>query len=326
MSVDTTVMKVLLKKTNELSDNEKEQICVLFSKVFGIEKTIEKFNSQFSTTCLKYSLHGLMVNDEQIVGCYSAIPYRFRVGAIEHIFALSVDTMIEREFRGNPFNLKRMAKVVYDSLVRLGINFVYGLPNDNVYLVRKKVLKWRDIGRLDFYILPIRPRNLISFGFILEVPLFLYNFGVNLFLTKIPQSDGAANRYLIEQVKGSDFLSNRFGSECYKRNNIGDISYYYTVSTHNSAKICYLLDVIPLSKDAIEITVKDLYGKIKNEADAILYVGHLNQTPRNLLRIPTKFQPKKLRIAGKLLDGAEFGDGMFELENWNVNLSNFDVL
>jgi len=121
--------------------------------------TYESFEQKFEKNQNSFSYHGLMTDEGRIVGCYSAIPNEYNFFAKKIVFALSVDTMIAEAYRGNPFNLKKMANLVYDSLKEYGIPFVFGFPNDNVYLVRKKILKWQNIGRLDFYILPI-VRNL----------------------------------------------------------------------------------------------------------------------------------------------------------------------
>ena len=153
-------MTYIIKKTNDLLEDEKLQICELFYDVFDNKKSVDDFSKQFLGTITGYSYHGLMIENDKIVGCYSAMPFEYNFYSKKYIFALSVDTMIMKEYRGNPFSLKKMANLVYKSLTVDGIPFVFGFPNDNVYLIRKKILKWQDVGQLDYYMLPIRIGNI----------------------------------------------------------------------------------------------------------------------------------------------------------------------
>ena len=67
-------MKIIVKKTNEMSHLEKLKICNLFFNVFSIEKNITNFIDQFEKTDLGYSYFCLIYDDDNLVGSYSAIP------------------------------------------------------------------------------------------------------------------------------------------------------------------------------------------------------------------------------------------------------------
>ena len=149
-------INLVVKKTNELTNSQKLELCYLFNDVFFKNFLLDDFNTKFVKNIKNYSYHSLLLNDaSKIVGCYSAIPYEYNFFGKNLLFGLSVDTMIQEEYRGNPFTLKKLANAVYEEMKKDGVSFVFGFPNDNVYLVRKKILKWKDMGELKYYILPI---------------------------------------------------------------------------------------------------------------------------------------------------------------------------
>ena len=57
--------------------------------------------------------------------------------------------MIKASHRGSPFTLKKMTDKLYKELMKDQIGFVYGFPNDNIYQIRERILKWRNIYNLN---------------------------------------------------------------------------------------------------------------------------------------------------------------------------------
>lgn len=315
-------MEFCLKRSNDLAESEKIQICDLFIRVFEKPMTHDSFEQKFEKNKSGFSYHGLMIEEDQIVGCYSAIPYKYNYFGKEVVFALSVDTMIDEAYRGNPFNLKKMANLVYDGLKTDGIPFVFGFPNDNVYLVRKKILKWQDIGKLDFYILPI------NIGAIKSKLTFL-NVLSRMFAGMINMLAGSKtanySNYNIEKVNNKAFRDGRY-DDSYSVNMTDRDSYFvYKIYDEEGAKTAYIIDVYPLCKSNLENAVKELYSKEKNNIDLIMYVGHLDFSVSNLFRVPEKYQPKNVHMSGKILDDTMIDERIFDIDNWNVNLSNYDV-
>ena len=71
----------VVKKTNELSEEEIDEINKLFNEIFNINsqtlRTKEEFRKKFLNNFLKFSFHSLMKLNNEIVGCYHVIPYEF---------------------------------------------------------------------------------------------------------------------------------------------------------------------------------------------------------------------------------------------------------
>ncbi len=315
-------MNFLTKKTNELAENEISQICTLFEEVFKKPMTIELFKQKFENNQSGFSYHGLMMEEEKIVGCYSAIPYKYNYFEKEIVFALSVDTMIAENYRGNPFSLKKMANLVYNSLKVDAISFVFGFPNDNVYLVRKKILKWQDIGLLDFYILPINIGAIKSRLAHLNILSRIFAGALNIFAGSKSLDTKA---FSIEKINDRSFQKARYDVS-YSIERLKDDSYFaYKIYNEENVRTAYIIDVYPLCKSGLENAVKALYTKEKNNIDLIIYVGNLDFSVKNLFKVPEKYRPKNVYMSGKILDDTVIDERVFDIENWNANLSNYDV-
>lgn len=317
-------MEIIIKKTIDLLKTEKNDICALFKRVFSKEMTLIDFEKKFLSNTFNTSYHALLLNDNnEIVGCYSSIPQEYNYFGSQVIFALSVDTMIDEEYRGSPFTLKKLATGVYSSMQQDGISFVFGFPNDNVYLVRKKILKWEDIGKLDYYILPLnigalKPslKNLNFFSQILSKLFMSLPF-------KSKESD--IFKFPIEKIADQSFLTHRYDNT-YQIIKLTDKSFFvYKIHLDENIRVAYIIDVFPLAKYGIEKAVSYLYNHEHANIDLIMYVGSLSVAPKNLLKVPKKYQPKNVYMSGKILDESVVDQRIYDLNNWNVNLSNYDV-
>lgn len=316
-----------MKKTKDLSSEEIKQINSLFFRVFNKEKTEEKFNQQFMGTMMGYSYHGLMMESGNIIGAYTAIPFNYQYYGKRIVFALSVDTMIDENYRGNPFNLKKMAGLVYNALIIDGIPFVFGFPNDNVYLIRKKVLGWCDIGLLDIYVLPIKIGAFFKKATLLnpfsQAASYLAN---NIFWTnRQARPNERQIDYPIEKINGPDFIQYRY-DRSYQLIKNNDHDYFvYKIYNEDRAKAAYLIDVFPLQRCYLENAVKYIYETERSSIDFIIYLGKLSFAPRNMFRVPAKIAPRQIHMSGKILTAGLINDRIYDINNWNVNLSNFDV-
>ncbi len=325
------LMKYMIKTTDQLTYDEKLNFCDLFRRVFGKTMTLEDFRKKYENTILGYSFHGIMSDNDIIVGCDSSIPFKYRYFQREVIFALSVDTMIDEAYRGNPFNLKKMTGMVYDALKQKDIPFVFGFPNDKVYLVRKRLLKWDDIGVLNFYILPVTfqalKKGMTTFNFLPRAYARLINTIPNT-IGKLRSSTciGPHMKHNIHIVRDGQFVKYRYNHEDIKIIKVNaDCVSVYKIETEKRVRVAYILDVTPVSKIFFESTVKHIYDEEKHNIDIIMYVGRLPFKPINLYEVPKRFQPRVMHMAGKILLDDKVDKNIFDINNWAVNLSNFDV-
>ena len=158
-----------VKKTQELNNDEIEQINNLYNKVFEnlikIPRSKEEFINKFTNNEKQYSFHGLMKKNNKIIGSYPVIPNKFNYFKSELFFGLAVDTVIDREYQGNLDNLLKLNFLVYKKLKEEKIYFIYGIANLKYYKIVKSLLLYKDVCNLNYYIKPLKIKNIYVLGF-----------------------------------------------------------------------------------------------------------------------------------------------------------------
>jgi hypothetical protein len=315
--------RFVFRKTCQLSRGERDNLRALRLGVFGKDLTEEHFDHRYLHTPLGYSYHGLMIADGSIVGAYNVIPYEYNFFGTRVLFGLSVDTLITKGERGGPFNLSEMAAIVYEAMRSDSVGFIFGFPNEMAYGYVRRVLKWNDIGDLDFYGLPRR------IGVV--IPKLTPLNGLSRFMAaaslSFPWRCGKAEAsYKIEKVQGAGFERHRYNGD-YDTIAIGDGGkcVYRLYVEKDGVRVLYIIDVYPLRPEFLVEAVRKVYRRNARSADIMLYVGRLPFLPRPLFRVPASKRPRRVRMCGRVLLPDVVDDRVFQIANWNVNLSNFDV-
>ncbi len=315
--------EVFFKKTCELSKCDSEQILDLFHRVFGWRMCPERFHNKYLSTPFGYSYHGLLTVNEHIEGSYNVIPYLYKFYGKETTFGMAVDLMVAQEHR-SPFTVIKMANLVYSALIKDGIEFVFGFPTDLVYELKKKMLKWKDIGELNYYILP---RNI---GMVVP-KLRFFNFLSRSFaavMVGLPAFQSKSNtRFDIEKVFCDTFEKNRYDDRHHCLT-IGDCKCFYrTCDKENGTRVLYIMDVCPLDPDFFHQAARTLYREYAKSIDILIYEGRLPFSPWPLTTAPHVLtRHRKIRMIGRLLESKNVDARVFNIRNWNVNISTFDVL
>jgi hypothetical protein len=313
---------VVFKTTVQLTESEKKQMLDLFEAVFDKKMTKDVFERKFFYTPAGYSYHSLMLHGEVLVGAFSAVPGRYKFFGKEKIFSLSVDTMIDSKYRGGGHFVK-MANLVHQGLISDGIPFIFGFPNEHFYPAQKRLLKYEDIGELDYYTLPLnigsvvrklKPFNGLSRGFCRSAAR----------LCRIPRNSEA--KYGIEKVIDDQFERHRY-NESYSKIGLADGGecIYRIYEEAGGIRTLYIIDVIPLTPVSLARAVKHLCRTAVNDVDIIIYVGKLPSRPAGLWKVPDSKKPRKIRMTGKILIPDAIDSSVLNINNWRVNISDFDV-
>jgi len=280
------------------------------------------FEKRFLHSSNGYSYHSLLLADDLIVGSFSAIPYRYKYFGKEMTFALSVDTMIAKEHRGKPSHLPEMANLVYQALVDDGIPLIYGFPNELYYNHEKRLMGTSDIGRLHYYMLPLNIGAIVS---IMKCCNFISQTFAKIFIVLNRKSTDGDFKYSIEKINDEIFDRHRY-DESYSFLDIdGKGRCVYKIHDEGGVKTLHILDVSPLSPEFFQKAVQHVYQIASKEIDAILYVGTLPFYPRGLIKVPRFMEPQRIMMTGKILIPEIIDESVFVIDNWNVNVSNFDV-
>lgn len=317
-------MEVLVKKTTELSVEEINGVNELFFNVFGKKRSSESFLNQYLNTPLGYSYHAMLWDNEALVGFHSGVPFYYQDGDKQFIAGLGIDTMTavgHRDF----FNVRDLFKACEEAMKADGCVLRIGFPNDNSYPILKKGFKYKDIGKLKTYFLPIK------IGAI-KPKLRLLNPLSRLFSWTIIQSSRFFNSkkvYKFRYTKSResfDAIRYKWNGGDYKKVECKGSTVYYKTMNFNGVMTAFILDVHPLSKSQFDRAVRYIYNVEGAHVDMIMYVGALPFVPCSLVTMPHKMEPKHFNFTCKQLEKGAFDDSIYNIANWDVNLSNYDLL
>ncbi|MFC1792575.1 GNAT family N-acetyltransferase [Planctomycetota bacterium] len=310
------------KRTDQLTESEQEQMCDLFLRVFNKKMTRDAFERKFFQTLKGYSYHGLMLHEEVVVGASSAVPGRYQFFRNKFIFSLSVDTMVDQKYRGGG-HLIKMINLVHQGLINDGIPFIFGFPNEQFYAVQRRLLKYTDIGELDYYVLPLNigsvARKLKSLNVLSRAFCRLATR-----LCRIPKN--SKTKYDIVKVVDKQFERHRYDGS-YSRISLGEGTecIYKIYEEEGGIRTLYIIDVIPLTAASLARAVKQICRTAVKAVDIIIYVGKLPSRPAGLWKVPDSKKPQRIRMTGKILIPNVIDSSVFEMNNWCVNISDFDV-
>ena len=310
------------KRTDQLTESEQEQMCDLFLRVFNKKMTKDAFDRKFFYTPRGYSYHGLMLHEKTIIGASSALPGRYKFFGKEQIFSLSVDTMIDPKYRGGG-HLIKMINLVHQGLINDGIPFIFGFPNEHFHAFQKRLLKYTDIGELDYYVLPLNIGSIVRKLKSLNV----LSQGICRLATRfcrIPRDSEA--RYNIAKVVDKQFERHRYDGS-YGRVSLGEGTecIYKTYEEEGGIRTLYIIDVVPLTAASLIRAVKQICRTAADAIDIIIYVGKPSSKPAGLWKVPDSKKPQRIRMTGKILIPEIIDSSVFNMNNWNVNISDFDV-
>lgn len=317
-------MEIAVKKTTELTSEEISQICDLFNNVFEDHHTDpQSFLRTYSRTPVGYSLHSIMKNDGQIVGVHNNIPYYYYFDNRKYLFAYGGGTMVLKQYR-DFFSFRKLYLASEKYARDNGIAFLFGFPNENSHTVFVKGFGHKDMSRLKIYALPLRLESFRPSLKVLNPFVHLLSLCM-IFFSEISRS----KKQILPLVRKDPdtFYSSRFQSSGYRYIQKNDYKAIYKISVQNGIKTAFLLDVYPMSIYSFDSAVRNIFRKVRNEGvELIMYVGNLSFSPKSMLKIPHKYEPKKFHFTGLILNTEEVDDRIYETDNWEVGLANYDLI
>jgi hypothetical protein len=317
-------MEFFVKKTTELTGNEQEGILSLFNEVFNRDRSLKHFRSLFVNNPLGFSYHSMVITAGQIVGSYSCIPFYYHINGKRYLSAVAVDNMISQQYRGFT-NFYHMVTNMHKCLIANGFSFSFTFPNENAYPVFIKSKLMKDIGNLAVYCLPYRiggiKRQLKMFNWFSILFVKCYAFftslisGNKIYQFAITKEATSHNATRYKRFDGDYHIIDRDGGFVYK------------LMEYEGIRSVFLIDVFEKSATNFNRAVRYIIKKHQKEFDILLYVGNLPFRFHGLVRLPQKLSPKRFHFTGAVLDDTGIDkDLFFNIDNWDVNLSNYDLV
>lgn len=318
-------MDVVVKKTFELSDDEIKAIYRLFKEVFGLERDVNTFRGEYSNTPLGYSYHSLLLDDNKsIVGFHSCMPFYYRKDHDRFMAALGIDSMVKKEYR-DYFNFHDMIVSCQKRLKEDGCVLRIGFPNDNSYPILKKGLRHKDIGRLTTYCM-IRNIGAVKPSLAFLNPISRLGGRLQYLISFLSVGKKVYHYKYHKDRESFDAVRYKWFGGDYRKVEKKGIHFVYKIMPYKGVDTAFLLDVWPLSRTSFEMAVRHIYKHERKKIDMILYVGSLSFTPWGLWTIPHRYEPKHFNFTCNPLTKGYFDESLYDIRNWEVNLSNYDLL
>lgn len=310
-----------LKKTIELSQEEVSALVEMFKIVMGHDRTEKVFYNQFLNTPFGYSYHVLMYDDGLLIGSHTDIPSYFIVDGVKTLFVTGCDTMIMKKHR-DIFNYMDMLAFNRKEMKKIGAAIDYGYPNDLNFTILTKGKLTTVIGHMYTYCLPFRiggiKHGLRCFNWLSQCFCYCWLSLSSLFASK------RVFHFRIEKDLPS------FNPCRYKRYD-GDYSiqegFVYKIMEYEGVRTAFLIDVFEKSPYNFCKAVKYIFKNDRKNFDILLYPGYLPFSVTGMVRIPHKFEPKHFHMTAKILDNTSIDKELiFDINNWDTNLSNYDLI
>ena len=95
----------------------------------------------------------------------------------------------------------------------------------------------------------------------------------------------------------------------------------------NEFPLLFFSEYVLLLEEVL-VVIKYIKQKEKGNFDLILFVGHLPEGIRKigLVKIPRKVEPKHFYMMGKIYDNSLSKEVLYDINNWDVNLSDYDLI
>ena len=306
--------------TIQLSTEDKHLLSELFLQIFHISKSDEHFNREFLNTCKGYSYHCYYKQNEKILASFCIVPYEYCVNGEKQVFGLSVDTIVSPEAHLGPFGIADMAAMTEALAKQDGCSVLYGFPNNNFFTYNIDILERKEIGVLDFYLVPLAPgrikRKLTVFNFIRF-------FSVTFLSLCKPLASSKTISFPIEKNDSDIFRKGRYDERHHFVKFPGG-EVIYTLYEESFGIVAYIIDITPVSPKNFYSAFLAVAREVKSQAGLIAYPS--GRLPfGNVIRLPRRFLPRKLHLVASGMNGQELSETCKEMRNWKINLSDFDV-
>jgi hypothetical protein len=315
-------MQFITKKTTDLTAEEKRGLVELFNEVFNRDRTIEEFDHQYLNNPEGFSFHTFAIEDGKIVASNSMVPSVYLYNGKQVRFVNSVDTMISEHRRGLE-NFYDMIKASFVDSEKRGYDAVYGFPNDNSYELFTKLKFMRDVGKLDTYCLPYRIGG-VKKGLKVFNPLSMLFCRLWVWCCSVLASKKKSSFLIEKEARSFNATRYRRGDGVYS---VVDGLFAYKVMEFNGVRTAFIIDVFEKSAANFIKAVKFLIKNEKKNFDLVLYVGHLRFASSGLIKFPRKYEPKHFNFTAGVFNKNNIDKkALLDIDNWDINLSNYDVI
>lgn len=293
----------------------------VFNKSFNLNHFLNKYDS-FSNN----SYHSFLIKDNEVLAAISIIPMKYWLNKKKIVVGLIVDLFVVREYRKDPLIILKLY-LELKKKIKNQISLTVAIPNTNSVGYFINILKFKQIGNLNYRIFPIKVGN-ISFNSNKLLNIISKLFSEIYFITNKIFSSFLVikNKPKIYLDLNDKFLKKRFYGP-YKNYSDNNYKFNYRIVFENGVKTAYLIyfDFNNESNFKSLLYAVNFIRK-KESVDLILYVGSLTFCQTLILKVPKFLEPKNLPF---IYENINMNSSQLKIienfKNWDFSLINYDV-
>lgn len=323
-------MDIRVCRSVDWTGRDWESYCESFNEVFHREFTVDYFRHKYLSVYRGYACHALLYSEEgMVVGGMTVIPCYYRRDGERFVNGLAVDVFICESYRSDPLMLRRMYKKLILLLEEEHVVAVIAVPNATAYPYWKNVVKWKVVGIINYWALPVRMGRILGKTGLAEAFLntcsrfYCLSLSLITFLCSFIDTKDKSYRYRI--CADDPYYVSKFDGKDYHRGEDGVISYLYKLEDENGVRTGYLLDAEESGGRSFKAIRKAVSMILRQDVDLVLYVGKLSFFQTLLMKMPRKLEPKLLPFTCDLISKDERYKDMLNFEFWDFGLRNYDV-
>ena len=325
-------MEIKIFKTQQINDEQWVQIVAGFNESFeGHHTTKAALKRIYESTEFGFSYHSLCFDGDKIIGFNTITPYKYYHNNEIITLGLSGTTFVLKKYRKDIFIFHDMFIELKKYCHEEGVIAILGVPNKNSYQYSLKLLKFKEVFSLPYYILPIKISKIIlkkevklldAISKVISMMWLIISFIMSLFLP-------FKQKLVTYRLKVDDeFLDKRLPNIIYNNRKKKNKRYSYRIFDEDGIKTAYIMDFRENGKKSFRTLIWIVWDIFRKEnIDVLLFVGTMNIKQTILFKVPSKLHPRKLPFTYNLLDisDKEKYKDMSTANNWDFSLINFDT-
>jgi hypothetical protein len=168
--------------SKKLTKKDINSLLPLYKSAFGFNADSKSVTAKFFHNYQTINASYFSSNDI-VTSFYGMITMKAIYNSNTLIIGQSCDSMTHKNHGGKGLFVS-LAKDVYEYLIKEGVDYVFGFPNNTIYNLRIKKLQWQHSENINVY--KIKVRTLPIAKVVKKIPLLkrLYNGYINLALNK----------------------------------------------------------------------------------------------------------------------------------------------
>lgn len=322
-------MEIKVCKTNDWTEKEWDSYVYGYNEVFGTSESVSFFKDKYLSVYKGYCLHSLLEDESScVVGGVTVIPCRYSRAGGSFLNGLAVDVFIRPAYREDPLMLRRLYTKLKPLLVDEGVEGVTAVPNATAYPYWKNVVKWKDVGDINYWIVPARAGNVFDvkhFRGVLNALSLCYSY-CSLWLSYLTSICQFKNRqYEFGIYRDDNYVKYKLDGHLYTVLKEDNISIAYRVVDEDGVRTGYVVDASIDGRRSACVFTKVARILLGENVDIIIYVGKMGIFQTLFIKVPKRFEPKRLPLMFDSFINDDEMMSVYNINEWDFGILNYDV-